>query len=245
MTKANIPRPTISRGILLPFEHHTIENGYASNGPIKTYHMDRDEILRRYGPIKGPRRVGYSWKKSKKESEKVETTEEYTAAVELTEATEPAKNQPDNFETYPKTKPKTRMEIARETLTKECYLAMKAEGKSDTAISKEIFGKYKPSIMTGLKREWGMDLNSIIPKEEEPKMETATACEVQESKATPEDPAVETELETETQTLTIIKAIELRDKLVEEVEILNHMLKNATGKLQQLQDVFEKETITI
>lgn len=39
-------------GCRLPFETPGVGNGYAGSGPVTVYHLDPEEIMRRYGPAK-------------------------------------------------------------------------------------------------------------------------------------------------------------------------------------------------
>jgi hypothetical protein len=59
-------------------------------------------------------------------------------------------------EQQPPKRPKTRLEVAREKLSREMYLDMRAEGLSDREISKNALGKYMADVITKLKKEYGL-----------------------------------------------------------------------------------------
>ena len=51
----NIAKSKLGRA-RLPFETASVGNGYAASGPVKTYHMSREEIIKRYGPPKAEKK---------------------------------------------------------------------------------------------------------------------------------------------------------------------------------------------
>lgn len=233
-------------GCKLPFEHH---DAGGVVGKVDIYHMSQEEILARYGPPKMPlykRRPAYNWKKSKKEeAKKVENLEEYKVATkptwqeqefdEIMDSVDAGKRE-QTQEPHPH---KTALEVAREKITKDDYLRRKKAGESDVKIYKEL--KIHPGEFYVLKREWGL-MGTRITTEHPAEDGSIGQKEPQEVKQAPEP---DTEPEAETQTLTITEAIKLRDKYIEELEILSYMLGKATGKLQRLQEAFERETIII
>ena len=70
----------------------------------------------------------------------------------------------------------TRMEQAREALTREKYLTLKAEGKNDYQIMEMVALKYWPDIITKLKEEWGV--SGITQEEAKKEIEGIKAVKV-------------------------------------------------------------------
>lgn len=107
----------------LPFEHSTVGNGYAASGTVKTYHMSREVIERRYGPIKGSRKTDgtlYNYKPRE-------------------------------------VKEMSRLDKIMETMTKDQYIALKQQGKTDMEIMQEVLGHDNwGDVFAIAKKKWGV-----------------------------------------------------------------------------------------
>jgi hypothetical protein len=103
-------------------------------------------------------------------------------------------------------KPKTRIEIAREKLSKEKYLELKNQGLTDLNIKSEY--SIATDIMTVLKYEWGI---IGVAKDEPPQSE-------RQPEPSPEPKG-----------LTISQALQLRTETEEDLESLNRILEVAAG----------------
>lgn len=222
--KVHIPGSKLYQGIRLPHEDSNIDDGYAANGPVKTYMLPPEEVERIFAQAKKPDGKPPLKRRNKKKEE----GDEKMAGL-------------------------TRLEKARLMLTKDQYIEMKQEGMTDAEIMHEVFKSNTYGDVFGiLKQEWGIAGKYDLPPakyksaDQEPEPEAQPEEPVEEkAEDAPEDPAVETELETEVRTLTINEAIKLWDKYIEENEIMEHMLANANGKLNRLQEAFENTTVTI
>jgi hypothetical protein len=104
-------------------------------------------------------------------------------------------------------KPKTRIEIAREKLSKEKYLELKSQGLTDLNIKSKY--SIATDIMTVLKYEWGI---IGVDKDEPPQSERQP------------EPSPETKTG-----LTISQALQLRTETLEDLESLNRILEVAAG----------------
>lgn len=237
-------------GIRLPFEHATVGTGYAASGPVKTYHMSQEEIIKRYGPIKGPRQVRnytlYNYKlKEAKDMSLVDGESKLTpenlqnSDLGGGQDQEPSGGQPE--------KVKIALELARERITKEEYLCRKKAGDSDAKIYKEL--KIHPELFYKIKKEW--NLMGVF----KPGPNGGVYNTVQNNQE---------EVKKEPESLTITEAIELHDELEEEVECLDYLLTSVpvsltrgirlllddrrcemARKLHRIHEVFEETKVAI
>jgi predicted HTH domain antitoxin len=173
MGQSSIARSRL--GCRLPHERSDIDDDYASPGPIITYKLSPEEIAARYGPPKKREERRLSLKSIKwavenscslneaakalkvsKEHLKKEMEWHGVAAPDyweeekimetIQEKVKPTDQKP---ETLPK---KSRLELARERLTKEAFLEMKAKGMTDRKIMREC--QIPNDIFYILKKEW-------------------------------------------------------------------------------------------
>lgn len=234
----------------LPFEHSTVGNGYASSGPVKTYKMSQEEILRRYGPIKGPRKTDgtlYNYKPRE-------------------------------------VKEMSRLDKIMETMTKDQYIALKQQGKTDMEIMQEVLGHDNwGDVFAIAKKKWGVV--GMFPGTAQKKRDAPEKDKLNENAQNENDnPDLENEpdelingdQEPDKQTdvdegttfvcsLTINDAIKLRDKLTAEVNCIDGLLDYqsvvslAEGirllldghrclcaqQLKMIQDAFETMTVVV
>lgn len=134
-------------------------------------------------------------------------------------------------------RPKTRLEVAREKLSREQYQDLKKGGFSDKQVCKEC--KIAHDVLIQLKRKWGIEIKPIIPSRKQklapeaqekslqpdPSREESNTGPVlpshaEESKEAPSAQATATGL-------TIAQAIELREELSDDLECYENILKVA------------------
>lgn len=160
------------QGCRLPYESPSVGDGYASPGPVITYRLDPEEIAARYGP---PGEAFTRSLSAKAVSWAVETTGSLAEAARVLKVSrEHLKNEmarhdiavPDHWEeekTMEMTQEprnrgaeqnKSRLEIAKEKLTKEIYLQKKAEGLTDLKIMREL--GIPNDVFYKLKKIWGL-----------------------------------------------------------------------------------------
>lgn len=149
----------------------------------------------------------------------------------------------DDQESPEKSKPKTRIEVAREKLSKEKYLELKELGKSDQQV--RVLYKIATDTLIALKREWEIPIGQgfgVKPAEPVPLTTTSGAAEnadeirerienirkdLETKSVRPEEPIKQTP----TTDLTVSQAIDWRDTLVEDIDDYNHILEIYEGKI--------------
>lgn len=246
-------------GVRLPFQQSNIGNGYANPSPVKTYTLPPEEIERIFARAKKPEgKPPIHWKSpyQRKEAEKlpaIEPTEKEAQKIltpEVIQNCTPADSGGGTPDPEPAGQPEP------DKLTKDIYLAMKANDKSDREVSKQFHGKYSPFTMTALKRDWGIDIRPVkSPKEK--------------TKDVGENPAASNAKIEHRQELSIDQALKRRDELALEVQcadllldpnlerqanfslvsgirlVINGHRCKCAQQLKKIQDALEKVTISI
>jgi len=104
---------------------------------------------------------------------------------------------PEGVQDAPFDRPKTRLELAREKLSRDVYQRLKEESISDSKICKQY--DIAPDVMVALKKEWGV-LSS--EKKTEQKETTAGTC------------------------MTIAQVVQMREELIEDIDDFDRILNN-------------------
>lgn len=195
-------------------------------------------------------------KKPDKENEDMNTATQMTEAEakeklppEILDNLTPEKYMPENMptngdgqESPEEPKPKTRIEVAREKLSKEKYLELKELGKSDQQV--RILYKIATDTLIALKREWEIPIGQGVSKPAEPLTPTIISGAAENSEEirerienirkdleTKSDRPEEPITQTPTTDLTVSQAIDWRDTLVEDIDDYNHILEIHEGKI--------------
>lgn len=165
-------RLTYQSGCRLPFESPKCGDGYAMSGPCKTRQMTPEE-KEKYGSPELKTREGYiSVGMLKNVIERADSAVEAAGILRINSyhlryllkhnCIKVPKNWKEEDKLGSEDKPKTRMEIARETLNREQYQELKNNGHSDSQICKD--NKIAPDIMVNLKKEWGLEIGQPVCK---------------------------------------------------------------------------------
>ncbi len=214
-----------------PFEQRGVGDGYGGTGPVITYTLSPEELAK-YGPCR-PRRqragmrviTSAEYRAAIDSSSSVEeaagklnmSPQRFKLEIGLRKIKYEFNNRkgendmPVNTTAEPEDpaeqpqpeRQKTRLEIAREKLTKDDYLILKEKQVPDNKICKE-YGIHA-DIMVALKREWGIDIgerggwNKGVKKTEDEPSCTGP-------------------------TLTIAQAITLQGDLDEDIDVLGYVL---------------------
>lgn len=105
---------------------------------------------------------------------------------------------------------KTRLEIARLKLNLEGYKKLKAQGYTDKAIQKQY--DIAPDVMVTLKREWGIEIKTLISSSAQITQDNEKKNESPEARDLP----------------TVEQVIQLRDEHLEDLDDIAYIINNAT-----------------
>lgn len=133
-------------------------------------------------------------------------------------------------------RPKTRLETARDKLSKEMYLGMKAEGLSDNQLRKQL--DIASDIMTALKKEWGLKMNaSFAPDSTGQPRPNVTIAQLID---------IHDELEEEVENLDWLLDQERNIQLVKSIRLLlDERRCESARRLKRIHDVFNSVTVAI
>jgi hypothetical protein len=149
-----------------PFEKPNVGTGYMGAGPVREYKLSEEErlaLIARYGPVDEKKKLYWDRQKEFRRKRQTEIEPVSEPKIEQEEL-----NEVDTAEIYTaeskSDKPKTRLEIAREKLTKELIVQLKSEGLGDKRI-REKYGVAN-AVYYRLKKEYGLTGQSWGTKEQ-------------------------------------------------------------------------------
>lgn len=159
-------------GCRLPCESSNIGDGYTNPGQVVVYKLSPEEIVKKYGPVNPSARI-ITAKSVEWAVNKAKTPRDAVALLQVSQnmlwqkINEFEIEIPEEWEAempMKDTAKKTRLEIAREVLTKEVYLELRAQGLKDTEIISKL--GIANDVFYKIKKEFGL-LEQVNQKQDQ------------------------------------------------------------------------------